>query len=734
VPTGVIPVAAPNYANNFYGVFSMDYNISDKDQVRGRYIYNRGDTINTVANLPVFYTLASTRFHLGTVAEYHTFNPGLTNEIRLAFQRQNQTQPVGDQTFPGLDAFPNLLFKDLGNLQVGPNPNYPQATINNLYQGVDNVTWIVGKHAFKVGAEFRDYISPQQFTQRVRGDYEYTKVANYLLDLTPDSLGQRNLGNAIYYGNQLATYAYLQDTWRVRPNLTLDLGVRYEYTTVPLGIQSQQLNSIASVPGLITFNAPQSSPYAIGPRVGLAWTPDKSGNTVVRAGFGMAYDVIFDNVGLNAVPPEFSTTVNVPTLGVGTNFLQNGGITQSQGLTSLTPAAARKATSAYLPDQLLSYSVNYSFEVQHVFAKDYTLNVRYLGTRGVHLITQQQLNRFAPVTATQNIPTFMSAPSAATLAALPYTVGQLRGINTIIPAYANAGFSSTITAYTPQGYSNYNGLSVQLNRRFSNGLQYQFAYTWSHNLDNSTAEVASTYLTPRRAEDFQNLNREWASSALDRRHRVTLSLIYDAPWLKSSQSWLMKNLVGNWEIAPIYTYESPEYFTVQSGGVDSNLNGDSAPDRAIVNPTGVANTGSAVYGLTRTGAVVQPTDPAASSNNIVAYVPVNPNAQYIQAGPGAITGAGRNTVPGRPINDIDISVIKRFTFRDRYSIDLTGQALNMFNHPQYIAGSLNNTVPVSSFTGGALSLVSVNDPKFNRPDLAFSSNPRIIQLVLRVNF
>jgi hypothetical protein len=732
VPTGIIPIAAPNYSNSFYGVFSMDYNISDKDQVRGRYIYNRTDTINTVANLPVFYTMVPNRFHLGTLAEYHTFNAHLTNEIRLGFQRQNQTQPVGDQTFPGLDAFPNLLFKDLGNLQIGPNPNYPQATINNMYQGVDNVTWIVGRHTIKVGSEFRDYISPQQFTQRVRGDYEYTTVANYLLDLTPDSLGQRNLGNAVYYGNQLASYSYLQDTWKVRPNLTLDLGVRYEYTTVPLGIQSQKLNSIASVPGLITFNAPQASPDAIGPRVGFAWTPG-GGNTVIRAGFSMAYDVIFDNVGLNAVPPEFSTTVNVPKLGVGTNFLQNGGITQSQGLSSLTPAAARKATSAYLPDQLLPYSVNYTFDVQHVFAKDYTLDVRYLGTRGVHLITQQQINILAPVTATQNIPTFMSAPSLATLAALPYSLGQLRANSNIIPAYANAGFSSTITAYTPQGYSSYNGLSAQLNRRFSNGLQYQFAYTWSHNIDNSTAEVASTYLTPRRAENFQNLTAEKASSALDHRHRITLSLIYDAPWFKSSQSWLMKNLVGNWEIAPIYTYESPEYFTVQSG-VDSNLNGDSAPDRAIVNPAGVAGTGSAVYGLTSTGTVVSPTAAAASSNKIVAYVPLNPNAQYIQSGPGALTGAGRNTVAGRPIDNIDLSVIKRFTFRDRYSVDLTGQALNLFNHPQFIAGSVNDTQAEASFTSGALGLVSVNSPNFNRPDLAFSSSPRILQIAVRLNF
>ncbi len=293
----------------------------------------------------------------------------------------------------------------------------------NLYQGIDNVTWTTGNHTFKFGTEFRDYISPQQFTQRVRGDYEYTKVANYLLDLTPDFLGQRNLGNAIYYGNQLATYSYVQDTWRIRPNLSLDLGARYEYTTVPLGIQAERLNALASVPGLIDFHAPKASPDGIAPRVGIAWTPDKSGNTVIRAGFGMAYDVTFDNVGLNAVPPEFSTTVNVPQLGVGTNFLANGGITQSQGLTSLTPAAARKATSSYLPDQMLPYSINYTFDVQHVFAGNYTFDVRYLGTKGVHLITQQQLNEQSPVTATQNIPTFLSAPSAAALASMPLSRG-----------------------------------------------------------------------------------------------------------------------------------------------------------------------------------------------------------------------------------------------------------------------------------------------------------------------
>src|SRR5438445_11760063 len=101
------------------------------------------------------------------------------------------------------------------------------------------------------------------------------------------------------------------------------------------------------------------------------------------------------------------------------------------------------------------------------------------------------------------------------------------------------------------------------------------------------------------------------------------------PGFKSNNSWFLKNLLGNWEVAPIYTYESPEYFTVQSG-IDSNLNGDAWPDRVLVNPSGVAHTGSAVTGVNRAGATVP-----AGDTSTVAYVATNPNARYIQAGLGA---------------------------------------------------------------------------------------------------
>jgi hypothetical protein len=728
VPTGVIPLAAPNFTNSYFGVQSIDYNISDKDQFRGRFIYNRLDSINTGADLPAFYTTVPTRSDTFTVAEYHTFSPTLTNEFRMGYERFNQSEPVGNQTFPGLDQFPNLAFVNL-NLQVGPNPNFPQSTVNNVYSATENISWIHGNHTFKFGTEFRDYISPQFFTQRSRGDYEYTDAALFLQDITPNFLAQRSLGGRTYYGNQLATYSYAQDTWRIRPNLTLNLGVRYEFTTVPEGEQAQNLNAAASVPGLLNFKSPSADPWGLAPRVGIAYTPTKDGRTVIRAGFSMAYDVFFDNIGVLSVPPQFSSTVDLTHANNNPGFLANGGISPAFGLAGNTPAQLRAATSAFIPDEKLPYSINYNLTVEHVFAKDYVLDVGYIGTKGVHLITQEQLNRQSPVTATQNIPTFLSAPSSATLATLPLTLGQLQSIGDQVPAYASAGFTSPITSFTPQGYSDYNALTVNLKKRLAKGLQYQAAYTWSHLIDNSTAEVASTFLTPRRAEDFFNLSADKASSALDRRQRFTLSLLYDAPWFKGSNNWMLRNLAGNWEVAPIYTYESPELFTPQSG-VDSNLNGDSAPDRTIINPAGVAGAASTVVGLSSSGAVVPNGSP-----NIVAYLAQNPNARYIQAGLGAFANAGRNTQASRPIDNIDFSLIKHFAVRERFKIDLAGQAFNLFNHPQFLpGGSINNANTVNNFLGNVQAYATVSNPLFNNPTNTFSSNPRVVQITAKFSW
>lgn len=732
VPTGIIPVLAPNYINAYYGVGSVDYNISDRDQLRGRLIYNRQDFINNAATLPAFFTNNESRYYLATLSEYHTFSPRVLNELRLAYQRQNQLQPTGNFSFPGLNAFPNLVFNDL-NLQLGPDELTPQTIQNNLYQVINNVSVAAGNHTVKFGGEFRNYISPVQFVQRVRGDYRYLSAANYLLDYTPDLSGSRSFGTSTYYGNEKAAYGYVQDTWRVRPNLTVDLGLRYEYTTVPLGLQSQRLNNIASVPGLLSFNAPAADNKAFAPRAGVAWSPGRDGKTVLRAGFSMAYDVIFDNIGLLALPPQFTSTADVDLSQTGTDFLRNGGLTRVPPQAALTPAEARSITSAYIPDQKLPYAINYTLEAQHVFARDYTLSVRYLGTRGVHLISQQQLNRRSLVTSSRNIPTYLSAPSPNDLQALPLTVGQLRAPGSLIPAYADAGFTSSILSYTPQGYSQYDGLALQLNRRFSNGLQAQVAYTWSHATDNSTAEVASTLLTPRRPQDFANLSAEKASSTLDHRHRFTFSMLYDTPWWKGSRNWTLKNLVGNWQVAPVYTYESPQMFTVQSV-LDSNLNNDAVADRVIVNSSGAQGTGSGVYGLDRQGQRIETTASASQINTVVAYVATNPNARYIQAGAGAYATSGRNTEPTRPINNVDLSLTKRFQVTERFRFDVGARASNLFNHAQFIPGNLNDIGEVSSADPIIRNYANPASSIFNQPERVFSSNPRYLQLLARFSW
>jgi len=148
----------------------------------------------------------------------------------------------------------------------------------------------------------------------------------------------------------------------------------------------------------------------------------------------------------------------------------------------------------------------------------------------------------------------------------------------------------------------------------------------------------------------------------------------------------MKNLVGNWEVAPIYIYETPGYFTVQSG-IDSNFNGDAAGDRVFVNPSGVAHTGSDIYGLDQNGNRIAVTAPASQINNVVAWVAVNPNARYIRAGYGTIPNAGRNTEAMRPIDNLDLTLVKRFSITERIRFEISGQALNLGSVAEFVGSS-----------------------------------------------
>lgn len=145
----------------------------------------------------------------------------MTNEFRVGFNRFNENIPAGNFSYAGVDAFPNITLKDLrSGLNIGPDSNAPQFTIQNFYQIVDNVSIVKGKHTLKVGGEYRWYISPQGFTQRSRGDYVYNGTQVFLEDFSPDNSGQRSTGSSTYYGNEKAIYFFANDSWRVTQHLT----------------------------------------------------------------------------------------------------------------------------------------------------------------------------------------------------------------------------------------------------------------------------------------------------------------------------------------------------------------------------------------------------------------------------------------------------------------------------------------------------------------------------------
>jgi hypothetical protein len=748
IPLGNLNVQAPSFQNFDALTTSADWTISSKDSFRGRYLYNKTTGIDTAANLPAFYQPVPSRFHLMALSEYHNFTPNLINEARIGFNRYYNATPSGNFAFPGLDSFPTMYMYDAGFLEIGPDGNAPQSTVQNLYQLTDNVSWVKGKHSFKFGFDGRKYISPQSFTQRVRGDYEWNNLTEYLHDVAPTAFGERSTGNFFYYGDQTAFYGYANDVWRVTEKVSLNFGLRYEFTAVPVGERAQKLNAAASVPGLITFSEPKPQYGNILPRFGINYAMNPE--TSIRAGFGMATDVLYDNLGILSFPPQYSSTNDV---GIGTgpdvgspNFLANGGLPAGNGSlgTFDTIEDQRAATSAYVPNQKLPYGETWTLGVQHVFAKDYTAEVRYVGTRGVHLPTQIQLNVQPRIDATHYLPTFLSTPSDGDLAALPNTLADLKARSNILPNFLAAGFTSKMTSYQPYSQSSYNGLAASLVRRFQHGFLLDFAYTYSKTMDDATADVFSTVLTPRRPQNSQNVNADYGRSALDRTHRLTLAAVYDVPFFKGS-NWLMKNVVGNWEVAPIYTYESPEYYTVLSG-VNSNLNGDStAIDRPVFNPKGVKGTASAVdpvYDSARAGACGVDDSGTAITTcnaNLVGYLAQDPNAEYITAAAGAMPTTGRNTQPIRPINNIDATAIKRFNFTERYAVEFQAQAFNVLNHAQFIPGTIDNINSpgyTSSILFQATSNGTSNTPNagFNQPGKFFLANARSMQLALKFIF
>lgn len=482
---------------------------------------------------------------------------------------------------------------------IGPATNLPQGRKVNSYQFNDNVSLTLGNHQFKTGIDFRKLTNIAPFLPFINGQFTFgdtTQLANN----NPQAL-QVALGPATLSYNEFDHFYYFQDDWRIRPNLTLNLGVRYENTGQPINL----LNQISSArendakqafwrqdlpleARVVPQVATDSNNFA--PRLGFVYSPHREGwlgrffgkdKTTIRGGYGIAYDPAFYNLLLNistSAPLVFLTSapnLPVPNAVPTGDKVRNAAI--ASGLIKFNTFDPRLFNRTIADPKFYSpYSQQWSLGIQRELFRNNVLEARYLGTKGTglfqsinanpfigNLVNGFSRNYFDPVTSTTKTMTFPGFPQV-----LPSGVKPL--VCTDNPATpdneGNCNGRLFQTGPTRErvntAYSIYHSLQVRYDGRFHNQWTYGFSYTYSHAIDN-TSEVFSnnggnSVAVSQNPLDLTRLER--GNSGFDARHVFTANFIWDLPFFKQ-QKGIVGRLLGGWQFNGILLVQPGRLFT-----------------------------------------------------------------------------------------------------------------------------------------------------------------------------
>ena len=737
IPIGTIQPAAPNFLRQHDFNINADMN-AGQHQLRGRFLYDRQRSPNVNPDTPLaqFSGDLAADSRKVILSDAWAPSPSFANDFRVSYSRFVQAYTVPRQ----FANFPNAIVDNLG-LNIGPESNSPQSYTQNNYQFLDNVTVIRGAHAFKFGAEWRHWIAPTNFLPRERGEWDYGSLQSLIGDRVPDGFNGalRGAGTGLFAGNQDGIYWFVQDDWRVAPRLTLNLGLRYEWINNPRDAELQTLNALATLPGVFEFHKPKTDRNNFAPRIGFAWDPFGDGRTAVRGGFGISYDVTFQNLTILQLPPQFQVEQNeaITCSGLagippawctsGTGFLAGGGLLRTL-VPPQTVEEARASTGSLIVDTVAPKILTWALGVQRELLRDTSLELRYLGTRGTHLPVQARLNTISAFDAgLQPLPVFFRDSDVPATLAGGARLSDFENFNPL--RYSDQGFLGFVTAFPAIGSSTYHAGSADFSRRFSRGMMFRANYTYAHNIDDSTNELFSSRVNPRRPENWANLREDRGRSVLDIRHKVALSWVYELPRFGAASN-LLKTVANGWQWSGTYLVQSGQPVSILSG-VDSNANGDSAGDRGILNPFGTGNTGTGVNFVCAgaggaTSIALAGADCLGGSSSVAGYVAQNPSARYVEAGMGARSNLGRNSFQTPGMNIWNMSVLKNTRLTERFSFQFRVDAMNVFNHRNYtlaqpsvfqsgvILGTVNNALSTTyanvtadqfldatQFTGGA---------------------------------
>ena len=766
---GNIAPFAPNFLNQHDFIVNTDYN-QGRHALGFHVLYDKSRQPNVNASTPLsqFTGSAANDVRKYLFKDTWSANDRFVNDFRASLSRFVLAFTV-PSTFSN---FPNAEI-DANGLNIGPQGCSPQSNIINTYQVLDNMSYVRGKHTFKWGAEWRHWIAPGSFLPRERGEWDYNTISRFINDQVPDGTNGalRGAGSGFFAGNQNGIYTFVQDDWKITSRLTLNLGLRYEWNSVPRDDGLQALNSISTLPGVFgfVFQKPPSDTNNFGPRVGFAYDPFGNSKWAIRGGFGISYDVTPQNFPSISLPPQLQTeqnpdlTCGLPNApawcasfldlndGTGRGFLAGGGLLQVNVPCS-SQAECRQSSSATIVPITEPKILTWSLGVQHQIGTNSSVEVRYLGTRGLELPIQARLNTQTGFAAGLGaLPTFLST------ADIPATVtggARLSDWNTFNSNASHCpgpsryihgaeGFcGALVTGFPPKGSSIYHGVSADFNHRVGHGLTLRANYTFSKNIDTATNELFSTFVDPRRIQDWSNPKGSRGLSSLDVPHKVALSWVYEVPKLSGDHRFL-NGLVSGWQYSGTYLAFSGQPITIIDG-VDANGNGDTAGDRPVFNPAGVGNTATDV-GFVCAGAggvtTISGTDPTCSGDptKVVGYYALDPTARYVVARRGTISTLGRNTFRAPGVNVWDMGIGKYIHFTERYSLQLSAQALNIFNHRNF---SLAQPSVFEPLVNNALSTTYNNTSSFLDPSTKdqflnehqFSGGSRNMQFVVKFIF
>ena len=636
----------------------LDHALTESSNLIFRYSFSDRDLFEpfsgpTFARIPGYGTDIPRRAQNAMVGENHVFSPTLINEFRFAFNRvafgathENQgtslNQLVG---LPELSSNPRdfgLSFITVsGYSPLGDEFNNPQHSVTNVYQLLDNVTHIRGRHLIKFGFDFRALQQNAFRDVQSRGFLTFSNfgqiTGNALADLLlgfPFLTGGARLDNHQHLRTKSWNF-YFQDSVRLHKDFTLLMGMRYEYNSPPVD-QFDRANiydaETGSLVGVGTNGVPRSAfepdRNNWAPRFGIAWAPGGRKGTVVHAGYGIYYDQ-------SSLAPGEGLYFNNPFFDFKLYFSLPGlPLTVDNPFPESFPFPLPISALGFQRDLRTAYFQQWNFKLQQEFGAGRILEFGYVGSKGTKILSARDINQPA---ASPIIPNFRPNPR----------------------------FDDVIYLGS-RGGSTYHSFQTRFQQRFHAGLSLLAAYTFSKSLDD-TSTFFPSFGDPNFPQNSSNVRAEKGRSNFDVRHRFSLSYSWELPFGKgrrflADRGW-GSTALGNWQIMGIVTLQTGRPFTV-----------------ALLPEIDNSNTGRAVLGF---GANDRPNRLASGAGQGRTAERWFDTEAFRFSEFGTFGDSGRNILDGPGFTDISFSILKQGSISEAVRLQFRAEFFNLFNNTNF---------------------------------------------------